>query len=115
MFRVMRGDQELGHSPLSALDDGMAIVSGPFTPSTGYGMVASVFRRLSDAIEARSVPADLYAARDALNLRLLGPDDEPISTEFMTVYDFGDELDRELEVKLADVEAWRRARGRGAG
>ena len=31
----------------------------------------------------------------------------------MTVYDFGETLDRELEVKLADVASWQHARAHG--
>ena len=109
----MLGDQELGRSPLNGLDDGMAIAIGTFTPSTGYKEVESLCRRISDAIEARSVPPELWAARDALDLRVLGPDGMVLPTEVVTVYDFGDELDRELEVKLVDVGSWERARVRG--
>jgi len=116
VFRLMLGDVELGNSELAAFDDGMAIVSGPFAPSPGYSAVEPLFRQLSDAMEARAVSADMYAARDALDLRVVGPGDIPVPTEFVTVYDFGEELDRELEVKLADVDAWKRARGaRDAG
>ena len=113
MFRVMQGDREVGRSRLQALDDGMAIATGRFIPSPGYKEVESLFRRLSDAIEARFVAPELYEERDALGLRLLGPGDVSIPTEVITVYDFGDALDRELEVKLADVGAWRLARAHG--
>lgn len=113
MFRVVLGTRELGRSPLEALDSGMAIATGTFLPSVGYSDVESLFRRLSDAIEARSVPPELYDARDALGLRLVGPDDFPIPTVAITVYDFGDALDRQLEVHLADVGAWKLARAGG--
>ncbi len=91
----------------------MAIASGPFFPSGAYKEVESLFRRFSDAVEARSIAPELYQARDALGRRLVGPDDAPIPTEVITVYDFGDELDRELEVKLADIAAWKLARAQG--
>jgi hypothetical protein len=109
----MLADLELGRSGLDAFDEGMAIVVGPFTPSPGYSAVEPFFRKLSDAMEARSVPAELYAERDALSLRVVGPDDVVVPTEFVTVHDFGKELGRELEVKLYDVAAWKRARRAG--
>lgn len=105
----MLGEQELGRSRLEGLDDGMAIASGQFFPSTGYLSVAPLFRRMSDAMEARSDLTDLYAVRDALDLRLLGPHDVSVPTEFVMTYDYGDDLDRWIEVELTDVELWRRA------
>ena len=116
VFRLMQGDVELGRSELASLDEGMGMVSGPFRPSPGYSSVEPLFRELSEAIEARSVPDELYAARDALDLRVVGPGDLLVPTEFVIVYDFGEELDRVLEAKLADVDAWKRAhRSRDAG
>jgi len=108
MFRLMRGDSELGCSPLEGLDDGMAVATGNFVPSAGYGDVASLFRRISDAIEARSIPPELWTERDALTLRLLGPDGDQIPVDWIMVYDYGDELDRELHVKLASMTAWKK-------
>ena len=113
MFRLMLGDAELGRSGLDAIDGGMAIASGPFTPSPGYAVVEPLFRKLSDAIEARSVPDELYAARDSLDLRVVGLGGVQVRTEFVTIYDFGEGLDRELEVKLTDVDEWRRVRNAG--
>jgi hypothetical protein len=113
VFRLMLGDVELGRSELAVIDEGMAIVSGLFLPSPGYAAVEPMFRELSDAVEARSVSAEMYAERDALDLSILGPGDVVLPTEFVTVYDFGEALDRELEVKLGDVAAWTRARRAG--
>jgi hypothetical protein len=113
VFRLMLADLELGTSALDAVDAGTAVATGTFVPSSGYAEVASLFRRITDATEARSVPAELWAERDALGLTIIGPDDVVLPTEFVTVYDFGDELDRELEAKLVDVGAWRRAHARG--
>lgn len=115
MFRLMVGDQEVGRSALEHLDSGMAVATGEFTPSPGYATVASLFRRLSDAMEARADTSELFAARDALTLRLVGPNNAWVPTDFVMVYDYGDDLDREIHVKLADVDAWRRARDQGAG
>lgn len=113
MFRLMLGDLELGTSPLDSVDTGMAIATGTFVPSSGYTKVARIFRRITDGCEARSVSPALWAERDALDLKVVGPDDVVLPTEFVTVYDFGDELDRELEAKLLDVSSWKRARGQG--
>lgn len=44
MFRLMLGNEELGRSPLDHVDEGMAMASGLFTPSSGYSRVASLFR-----------------------------------------------------------------------
>jgi hypothetical protein len=108
----MLGNIEVGTSHLDSFDDGMAVVVGVFLPSPGYEAVAYLFRRITDAIESRTPVTELLSRRDMLDLRLLGPDGTRIPVEFMTVYDFGDDLDRELEVKLADVESWHRARCR---
>ncbi len=62
---------------------------------------------------ARAGVTQLWSERDALDLRLLGPDGAQIPVDFMTGYDFGETLDRELEVKLADVAAWQHARAHG--
>jgi hypothetical protein len=113
VFRLMLSDQELGTSRLEGLDDGMAMAHGTFVPSTGYTAVASLFRRMSDAMEARSDLAELFAARDALDLRLLGPKGVSVPTECVMVYDYGDDLDREIHVKVTDVALWRRAQEAG--
>jgi hypothetical protein len=113
VFRLMLGDQELGRSRLDSLDDGMAVATGSFTPSAAYGSVAPLFRQITDAVEARTDVTELWSARNALDLRLLGPDGAAVPVDYVTVYDFGDALDRELEVKLADVAAWQHARTLG--
>jgi hypothetical protein len=116
VFRLMLGDVEIGRSALDSLDDGMAVATGSFAPSPGYESIAPLFRAITDAIEARAAAVQLLSARDALDLRLLGPDGAQIPVDFVTVYDFGETLDRELEVKLADVAAWQHARAHsGAG
>jgi hypothetical protein len=115
VFRLMAGDQEVGCSALDHLDSGMAVVTGDFTPAPGYATVASLFRRMADAMEAKEDMAELFAERDALNLRLVGPNDVSVPTDFVMVYDYGNDIDREIHVKLADVGVWKRVRGKGAG
>jgi hypothetical protein len=113
VFRLMLADREIGRSRLDSLDDGMAVATGSFAPSPGYASVAPLFRQITDAVEARTAVTELWSARDALDLRLLGPDGMQIPVDFMTVYDFGEALDLELEVKLADIAAWQHARAHG--
>lgn len=116
MFRLMLGEEELGRSRLEGLNDGMGVAVGAFTPSTAYVRVAPLFRRMTEAMEAGADLSEFFRARDALDLRILGPDGMLVPTEFVAVRYFGDELDREIEVKLPDLRAWNRAHGRtGAG
>jgi hypothetical protein len=112
-FKLMMGEVEIGRSELDQLDDGMGVVTGDFMPSPAYAGVRSLFRRISDACEARDVPPDLWKERDSLALRVLAPDDTPIVTGSVMIYDFDIDGTYEIQVKLLDLPQWERlSRGR---
>ena len=111
----MLGAVEIGRSPLDRLDDGMGLAVGDFQPSVEYERVRSVFRRLTDACEAREVPPELWRERDALALWVVAADGTTIGTGSVMIYDFDIEGDCELEVKLLDLEQWERISNGDAG
>jgi hypothetical protein len=103
MFLVMTDGQEVGRSPLDVLDDSMGVAMGMFTPSSGYDRVRDVFRRLSDACAAGKVPQALWEERDALALTIVDPNGKKLSVDWVMIYDYGVDDERELHVNLLDL------------
>ena len=114
-FKLLLDGVEIGRSRLEHLDDGMGIARGDFSPSAGYTRVKPLFRRLSDACEAREVAAELWQERDRLALRVVDPYGTTVETGWIMIYDFGIEGTCEAEVKLLDRQQWERLSNGDAG
>lgn len=102
VFQILAHDEVIGSSSLEHIDSGMGVVSGVFTPTRAYLAVRHVFVAFRDNERWDNERwADAYAARDALELRLISPDGGLIPTMWIYIYDLIDEPDTD---KLEDLE-----------
>jgi|SRR5579862_1272821 len=115
-FTVRADTLDIGWSLLEGRDDGMGVATGVFHPGPDYPRIQPVFRLFADAVgaaERESCEPDLAAffqARSRLALSVHRTDGQLIRSSSVHIYDFTVEVDEEaleLEVIVADPDAWR--------
>jgi len=114
MFSIRIGRETVGWSELPTHDAETGVAWGVFKPGSAYELVRPTFRKFTNALPETSsgTPnerelASYYAERDTLGMSLHRQDDTEIPISYIHLADFGDLEDIEIEVAIADAEAWR--------
>ena len=116
-YTVQAAGMNLGHSELLDRDEGLGVAAGTFVPGPDYTQVQRIFRLFTESnAESSAEPTDeqmlarYYAAREALDLRLLDPRGREIGTKSIHIVDYSVELGpeaMEIDVTITDPAFWR--------